>query len=83
MRKGRSGEIAGYEVWLGYEYHCDGEQGGLYRTKEMESKEEAEKVLRQLANRHIVVRIHPRRPSKSRVLDEDLASIGVISVSEH
>ena len=29
MRKGRSTAIAGYQVWLGYEYEGDEEEGGL------------------------------------------------------
>ena len=30
MRKRRSGPIAGYQVWLGYDNAVDGEQVGLY-----------------------------------------------------
>jgi hypothetical protein len=31
MKKGRSQDIAGYEVWLGYDYEAEEEQVGVYR----------------------------------------------------
>ena len=30
MRKGRSGVISGYQVWLGHDYEGDGEETALY-----------------------------------------------------
>jgi energy-coupling factor transporter transmembrane protein EcfT len=74
MRKGRS-KIAGFQVWLGYEYQADGEQAGLYTLPfvgEFPSEEVAESYRKRAANREIVVRVAPRKPKRSCVLDEDV-----------
>ena len=75
MRKGRSRKIAGYQVWLGYDYLADGEQTGLYTLPfvgEFPSEEVAEKYRKQAANRDVVVRVSPRNPKNSCVFDEDV-----------
>jgi hypothetical protein len=72
MRKGRSKTIAGYEVWLGYEYRAGGEQGGIYSLP-FRTKDEAEAALRLLANKTIVVRVAPGKPKRSLVSDEDVS----------
>jgi len=72
MRKGRSKDIAGYQVWLGYEYEADGEHGGLY-TLPTTTQANAEEELKRLANRMISVRVAPGTPKKSVVLDEDIS----------
>jgi hypothetical protein len=73
MRKARSKTIAGYEVWLGYDYQAEGEQAGLYRLPR-KSKEDAETALSRLANQHMTVRVAPRNPKRSHV-SEDLAAL--------
>jgi hypothetical protein len=75
MRKGRSGKIAGYQVWLGYDYLADGEQTGLYTLPfvgEFPTEEVAEEYRRLAANRSVPVRVSPRNPKRSCVLDEDV-----------
>jgi hypothetical protein len=72
MKKGRSNTIAGYEVWLGYEYQAEGEQDGAY-TRRFTTKEEAEAFLKLLADQTIFVRVARGNPKRSRVLDEDLS----------
>lgn len=75
MRKGRSEEISGYQVWFGYEYHLNGEQGGLYILPfrgEFETPEDAEECRKQLAERSVTVRVSPRNPERSGVLDQDV-----------
>jgi hypothetical protein len=76
MRKGESQAIAGYQVWLGYNYQADGEQTGLFYTLpfsgEFPSKDEAEQWRRLVANQSIVVRVSPSNPKRSCVLDVDV-----------
>ncbi len=72
MMKGRSKTVAGYEVWMGYEYQAKGEQGGVYRYPEMPSREDAEATLKLLADKNIVVRVDPSKPSRSYVLGNDV-----------
>ncbi len=75
MRKGRSRKIAGYQVWLGYDYLADGEQVGLYTLPfvgEFPTEEVAEKCRKRAANRNVVVRVSPRNPKRSCVFDEDV-----------
>ncbi len=77
MRKGRSKEISGYEVWLAYDYSVDGEQFGVFQLSER-PRDEAEAALKILANREITVRVNPRNSKKSFVSDEDLEAIGAV-----
>jgi hypothetical protein len=76
MQKGRSGVVAGYEVWLGYDYRVNGDQTGLFYTLpfsgEFASKEEAERCRKLVANQSVVVRVHPGNPQRSCVLDADV-----------
>lgn len=76
MHKGRSGTIAGYEVWLGYDYQAGGEQTSFFYTLpfcgEFPSKEEAEECCKLVANQKVVVRVSPRNPKRSCVLDVDV-----------
>ena len=79
MRKGRSKAIAGYQVWLMYEYECKGAQVGIYTlpfsTYEFSSEAEAEECRRIVANQCVPVRISPGNPKRSCVLDEDVKSL--------
>jgi hypothetical protein len=76
MRKGRSNIIAGYEVWLTYEYQADGDQSGLYtlpfQYSEFPSEEEAEECRKLVAHQHISIRVSPSNPKRSCVLDDDV-----------
>ena len=65
MRKGRSKTIAGYEVWLGYEYRAGGDYSLPFRTKD-----EADAALRLLAIKTTVARAAPGQPKRSLVSDE-------------
>jgi len=49
MRKARSKTIAGYEVWLSYDYEAEGEQVGLYRLAR-KTKDEADSTLEPVMN---------------------------------
>jgi hypothetical protein len=71
MMKGRSKSVAGYEAWLYYEYHYDGEQEGLYR-RFFPTRPEAETFLKLLEGQQVSVRVAPRKPSKSHILDRDV-----------
>jgi len=71
MSKGSSGKVAGYEAWLYYEYHCDGEQNGIYRRL-FDTKPEAEAFLKRLDGQKIPVRVKQRKLSKSYILDRDV-----------
>ena len=76
MRKGRGGPISGYQVWLGYDYEADGEQVGLYTLPffgEFPNKDAAEQCRMKVANRAIIVRVSPRNPKRSCVLDQDVS----------
>lgn len=78
MRKGRSETIAGYEVWFGYDYQQDGEQEGLYTLPfrgEFKTEEGAEEYRKTVANTRIPVRVSPRNPKRSCVLDHDVAPL--------
>jgi len=75
MRKGRSGKVAGYQVWLGYDYMADGDQTGLYILPfvgEFPSKEVAEEYRKRAANMDIIVHVSPRNPGRSCVIDDDV-----------
>jgi len=75
MRKGRSGKITGYQVWLGYDYFAGGEQSGLYILPfvgEFPTEEVAEKCRRKAGNRDVAVRVSPLNPKRSCVLDQDV-----------
>lgn len=74
MRKARSKSIAGYEVWLGYDYEAEGQQVGVYRLPR-KSKDEADTALSTLAHQRIVVRVAPGNPKRSFVSDEDLIAL--------
>ena len=71
MRRARSKTIAGYEAWLYYEYQCGGEQDGIY-THFFSIKEEAEAFVKILEGQKVPVRVKPRKPSKSYILDRDV-----------
>jgi hypothetical protein len=71
MRKGRSQTVSGYEVWLSYEYQVDGDQIGVFRLSER-TEHEAEAAMKMMANREVTVRVNPRNPKKSFVVEEDL-----------
>jgi hypothetical protein len=78
MRKGRSTAIAGYQVWLGYEYEGDEDEGGLYTlpfSGEFPTEEEAEECRKLVADRSVIVRVSPRNPKRSRILDEDVTPL--------
>jgi hypothetical protein len=84
MRKGRSGEISGYKVYLGYEYDQGDElDGGLYTlpvSGEFETPEDAERYRKVMSDQHILVRVSPRNPKRSGVLDEDIKHLLHIKV---
>jgi hypothetical protein len=76
MRKRRAGPISGYQVWLGYDYEVDGEQVGLYTLPffgEFPNKDAAEQCRMKVADRAIIVRVSPRNPKRSCVLDQDVS----------
>jgi hypothetical protein len=72
MLKGRSKVVAGYQVWLAYEYKSEGDQVGIYTlpfsSYEFSSEEEAEKCRKLVANQNIPVRVSDRNPKRSCVL---------------
>jgi hypothetical protein len=75
MRKGGSGKIAGYQVWLEYDYAADGDQTGLYTLPfvgDFPSEEVAEKYRKRAANQDVAVRVSPSNPKHSCVFDEDV-----------
>jgi Protein of unknown function (DUF3592) len=74
MRKARSKSIAGYEVWLGYDYEAEGEQVGVFRLPR-KSKDDADAALSTLAHQRIVVRVDPDNPDRSFVSDDDLIAL--------
>lgn len=78
MRTARSQRVTGYQVWFGYEYYSDGEQGGVYTLPfrgEFATPEEAEECRKLLAEQTVTVRVSPRNPKRSGVLDEDVKPI--------
>jgi hypothetical protein len=75
MRKGRSETIAGYEVWMGYEYQVEGEQGGVYCYPEVASRDDAEATLKLFAHKNIAVRVNPNKPNRSYVLGNDVEQL--------
>ena len=78
MRKGRSGEISGYKVWMGYEYREEEEDGGIYTlpvSGEFETIDEAERCRKVMAFQPITVRVSPRNPKKSCVFDQDITHL--------
>jgi TonB family protein len=76
MMKGRPKSIAGYQVWLGYDYEARGEQVGIYTLPfvgEFPSEAAAEECRKRIANQPITIRMSPRNPKRSCVLDEDVS----------
>jgi Protein of unknown function (DUF3592) len=76
MFKGRSKTIAGYEVMFVYQYDRDGEQDGAYRLPfygEYKTQDEAEEYRKRIADAQVPVRVSPRNPKRSCVLDDDVA----------
>ena len=74
VRKARSKSIAGYEVWLGYDYEAEAEQVGVFRLPR-KSKDGADAALSTLAHQRIVVRVDPDNPDRSFVSDDDLIAL--------
>lgn len=75
MRKARSHAITGYQVWLGYDYKVDAEETGLYTlpfSGEFSTEEEAEKRRKLVAHSSVMVRVSPRNPRRSCILDDDV-----------
>jgi hypothetical protein len=75
MYKGKTKIIAGYQVWLAYDYSASGEQLGIYTLPfkdEFATQEKAEEIRKLVADRNIRVRVSPRNPKRSCVLDEDV-----------
>ncbi len=76
MMKGGTKVVAGYQVWLAYEYESEGTQVGIYTLPfscyEFSSEKQAEECRRIVANAIIPVRVSPRNPKRSCVLDEDV-----------
>ena len=78
MRKGRSEDIAGYEVWLYYRFGSSDDENGLYTLPvrgEYPDTETAESVLRMLVGKAVMVHVSPRNPKRSCVLDKDVAAL--------
>jgi hypothetical protein len=74
MRKARSKSIAGYEVWLAYDYEAEGERVGVFRLPR-KSKDDADAALSTLAHQRLVVRVNPDNPDRSFVSDDDLIAL--------
>jgi hypothetical protein len=74
MRKTRSKSIAGYEVWLGYDYEAGGEEVGVFRLPR-KSKDDADAALSTLAHQRIVVLVDPANPDHSFFSDDDLIAL--------
>jgi hypothetical protein len=75
MRKGRSDVISGYQVRLGYDYEGDAEETEIYTlpfSGEFPTEEEAEMNRKLLADRSVMVRVSPRNPKHSCILDDDV-----------
>ena len=86
MRKGRSKKIAGYQVWFFYDYEADGDQGDLYTlpfSGEFPTEQEAEEFRELVADQSIIVRVSPRRPKRSCVLDEDVKPLVMVENGRH
>ena len=82
MRKGRSGPISGYQVWVGYEYEADGDQIGIYTlpfSGEFPTKEAAEEFRKLVADQSVIVCVSPRNPKRSCVLDDDVRPLIMIA----
>jgi Protein of unknown function (DUF3592) len=77
MKAGRSERITGYQVWFGYDYEAEGEQVGIYTLPffgEFPDEETAERCRTKVANRAIIVRVSPRNPKRTCVLDQDVSA---------
>lgn len=76
MMKGRSNTIAGYSVWMGYEYGRNPKSresyADLFMSREFPEKEQAEAYRKKLENRVVPVRVSPRNAKHSYVLESDL-----------
>jgi hypothetical protein len=61
-------------VGVGYDYEADGDQIGIYTLpffSGFRTKEEAEASRKLVADQSVVVRVSPRNPKRSCVLDDD------------
>jgi hypothetical protein len=74
MRTGRSQKLAGFEVWMDYEYHAGQQRDGIYR-RPVPTKEAAELYIKRLTNQRVPVRVAARTPSLSCVLDKDVDNL--------
>ena len=78
MLKGRSSTISGYQIWFGYDYEAGGEQVGIYTlpfSGEFRTQEEAEVFRKLAADQSVIVRVSPRNPKRSCILDEDVGPL--------
>jgi hypothetical protein len=63
------------ELRLGYDYEGDGEETKIYTlpfSGEFPTEEEAEMSRKLLARRGVMVRVSPRNPKRSCILDDDV-----------
>jgi hypothetical protein len=75
MRKARSNKVSGYELWFAFDYEADGEQVGIYTlpfSSEFRTQEEAEVFRKLAADQSVIMRVSPRNPKRSCILDEDV-----------
>ena len=75
MRKAKSHTISGYQVWIGYSCEGNREETGFYTlpfSGEFPTEEEAEKSRKSLAHKSVIVRVSPRHPKHSCILDNDV-----------
>jgi hypothetical protein len=74
MLTARTQQPAGYEVWMEYEYKAGQQMEGLYK-RPVSTREAGEAYIKRLVNQSIPVRVAPRRPSTSCVLDHDVDAL--------
>lgn len=76
--KGR-GQVIGYEIWFDYYYKAE---GGRYTLRGrytlpffglFPDKDTAGQCRKRVANKTIIVRVSPRNPKRSCVLDQDVS----------
>lgn len=74
LMKGRTNSIAGYQLWLHYEYRAGkGLSGnGLYK-RTFDRREDAEAWLNRIKGQKFPVRMARNQPSVSCLLEQDLA----------
>ncbi|HXM05617.1 MAG TPA: DUF3592 domain-containing protein [Chthoniobacterales bacterium] len=71
----RAGRMSSLDIRLGYDYKGDGEEteiDTLPFSGEFPTEEEAEMSRRLLAHRSVMVRVSPRNPKHSCILDDDV-----------